>query len=129
MSYILRTISYFLTWGTFYGMVLGAWSGTAIFPLFGTLYAVIWGTGVGAACGFLCGSLVAVLQGFTFHPDVDMVRYRRRLTLGIGYLFSYPYDNGPCRGAMHRAHAKSPTNHQGTIHRAPTNPRLSRIGE
>ena len=84
MSYALRTIGYFLTWGTFYGVILGAWSGTAIFPVMGTLFAAGWGGGIGMACGLLCGLLVGIIQAFTFHPDIDLDRYRRRLTLGVG---------------------------------------------
>jgi hypothetical protein len=86
MNHALRTIAYFLIWGTFYGLVLGAWSGTAIFPAIGTAFAASWGIGIGAACGLLAGLVTALIQAYTFHPDVDLDRFRRRLSLGIGIL-------------------------------------------
>ena len=46
MNHALRTIAYFLIWGTFYGLMLGAWSGTAIFPGIGTAMAAGWGIGI-----------------------------------------------------------------------------------
>jgi hypothetical protein len=86
MKYGLRTIGYFVNYGLFYGFMLGAWSGTAILPLIGTIYAGFWGTGIGIACGLLCGLFVGVGQAYTFHADVDLGRFRRRLTLGVGIL-------------------------------------------
>lgn len=86
MIHALRTIAYFVIWGTFYGLVLGAWSGTAMFPVFGTAFAAGWGIGIGAACGLLAGIIAAIVQAYAFHPDVDLDRFRRRLSLGIGIL-------------------------------------------
>jgi hypothetical protein len=86
MNYALRTFSYFVVWGTFYGFMLGTWSGTMIYPGMGTYYTLFWGPGIGAACGVLSGLLVAGIQARTFHPDVDLDVFRRRLMLGIGLL-------------------------------------------
>lgn len=86
MIHALRTIAYFVIWGTFYGLVLGTWSGTAMFPAIGTAMAAGWGIGIGIGCGLLAGLVTAVAQAYTFHPDVDLDRFRRRLSLGIGTL-------------------------------------------
>jgi hypothetical protein len=86
MTYSFRTLTYFIFWGCFYGLLLGAFAGTAIFPIFGTMYSVIWGTGVGAACGVLSGALAAFVHRTSFHHDTDLDAFRRRLSLGIGAL-------------------------------------------
>ena len=86
MKYALDTLIYFVQWGMLYGVILGAWSTTLMFPVLGTMFGSMWGAGIGTACGLLCGGLVAVIQAYTFHPDVDLDVYRRRLSIGIGLL-------------------------------------------
>lgn len=86
MKYAFDTLIYFVQWGMLYGVILGAWSTTLMFPVLGTMFGSMWGAGIGTACGLLCGGLVAVIQAYTFHPDVDLDVYRRRLSIGIGLL-------------------------------------------
>jgi|GEM_PF-2464792 len=84
MPYSIRSISYFTVWGLIYGLLLGAFAGTAIYPYFGTIYSVFWGPGIGAACGLLTGVIAAVVQASMFHLDMDLTSSRRKMALGIG---------------------------------------------
>jgi hypothetical protein len=79
-----RTIGYFMSWGTYYGLVLGAWSTGMMSFGFGAVFGIPWGLGIGATCGLVSGLLVAAIQAFTFHPDVDLTGYSRRLSLVVG---------------------------------------------
>lgn len=88
MTYTVKTISYFTIWGLFYGVVLGAFSGTAILPYFGTLYSTVWGAGIGIACGILSGVVAAVIRARSFNHDTDLDRLRRNMALGLGALIA-----------------------------------------
>src|SRR5688572_27642242 len=86
MAYNVKTIAYFAIWGLIFGVLLGAFSGTAILPYFGTMYATIWGAGIGLACGIISGVVATVIRARSFHRDTDLDRFRRTLSLGIGGL-------------------------------------------
>ena len=88
MTYTVKTISYFTVWGLIYGVLLGAFSGTAILPYFGTLYSTVWGAGIGIACGILSGVVASVIRARSFDHDTDFDRFRRRLSLGLGALIA-----------------------------------------
>ena len=84
MNIIWRTMWYFFINGLVYGLVLGAWSTTIMFPIIGTFFGLLWGAGIGTACGLVCGVLVSLIQTFSFHPDI--AQYSRRLSIGLGTL-------------------------------------------
>ncbi len=84
MSYIRRTISYFLTWGTFYGVLLGGLTGTALLPLIGTAYGVVLGVGAGVIAGLIAGFAAIAFQAAQFDRDSDLVLHRRRVARQVG---------------------------------------------
>lgn len=84
MYYVLRTISYFLTWGVLYGLLLGGLTGTALIPLAGTFFGILFG-----AMGGLIGGGIAGLAAIAFgaaHIDIDtnLDLHRRQVAWQIG---------------------------------------------
>lgn len=88
MKYHLSTVSYFMAWGLVYGVLLGAFSGTAILPYFGTMYSTMWGIGIGLGSGALAGIVAAILRARNFDRDTDLVGFRRFISISIGALIA-----------------------------------------
>ena len=84
MYYVLRTISYFLTWGVLYGLLLGGLTGTALIPLAGTFFGILFG-----AMGGLIGGIIASLAAIVFQTtridiDTNLDLHRRQVAWQIG---------------------------------------------
>jgi hypothetical protein len=80
----IQTIGHFIAWGSIYGLVLGAICGTLIFPILGTSYSAPYGLGIGLTLGVVVGIGMALINGTVSNAPYDLVRYRRRFTVGVG---------------------------------------------
>jgi hypothetical protein len=83
-GHIWETLNYFFLRGSFYGMILGAYLGTAFYPLLGTILGAMFGIMAGMAAGVLGGIIASVIQGLFFHNDIDLEQYSRRLSRLMG---------------------------------------------
>jgi hypothetical protein len=82
----VQTLSYFASWGTFYGMLLGACVGTAFMPMIGTVLGGIFGLVMGLGASLPCAIVTHLIHQRSFHEDIDLDAYSRRLTRLIGVL-------------------------------------------
>jgi len=80
-----HTISYFTFWGTTYGFIIGPLSGATAWIAAAVLGAG-YGTISGAMIGIVVGIMTAFIHSLTFHQDIDIALYRRRLAAFNGFL-------------------------------------------
>jgi|GEM_PF-5034895 hypothetical protein len=82
--YHIYTLIYFVIWGVYYGLTLGALCGTLILPWIGTMYAAAWGLGIGLAMGIVAGALTIAVNAFLYRTPYDLPLYRKRMTRLVG---------------------------------------------